>query len=275
MLKKRLIVTCIIISAFLLVSCHKKSIVNQNAPFRVGMTVGYPPFNWIQNSNENSGVKVDGSIEYVGGYDVAIAKKIADGLGRQLVIVKTDWDGLVPALQSNKIDAIIAGMSPTEERNKVITFTSSYYNSELVMVVLKDSKYENATSIQDFSGAKVTGQLNTFHYKALDQLLGAIKQPPLDSSSSMRVSLQSKIIDAYISDLPEGYSAALTNSNFKLLELKDDFKVSKNDSSIAIGLRKNDSDLKKINNILEKISKKKQKDLMRDAIKRQPALDNP
>ena len=68
--------------------------------------------------DSNGGIKIDGATEFVGGYDVEIAKKIAEGLGRELVIVKTEWDGLVPALTSGKIDAIIAGMSPTAERKR-------------------------------------------------------------------------------------------------------------------------------------------------------------
>ncbi len=58
-----------------------------------------------------------------------IAKKVAEGLGKELVIVKTEWDGLVPALVSGKIDAIIAGMSPTAERKETVDFSDSYYKS--------------------------------------------------------------------------------------------------------------------------------------------------
>ena len=127
----------------------------------------------------NGGVKIDGNAEYAGGYDVEIAKKIAEGLGKELVIVKTEWDGLVPALISGKIDAIIAGMSPTEERKETIDFSDNYYTSNFVMVVKKGSPYEGATSIQDFRGAKITGQLNTSHYGVIDQIKGVKKQPAI------------------------------------------------------------------------------------------------
>ena len=66
--------------------------------FKVGLEAGYAPFNWTQIDDSNGAVKIDGNAEYAGGYDVEIAKKIADGLGKELVIVKTEWDGLVPAL---------------------------------------------------------------------------------------------------------------------------------------------------------------------------------
>ena len=92
------------------------SSTSEDNTFNVGLEAGYPPFNWTQMDDSNHAVKLDGNAEYAGGYDVEIAKKIADGLGKELVIVKTEWDGLVPALTSGKIDAIIAGMSPTEKR---------------------------------------------------------------------------------------------------------------------------------------------------------------
>ncbi len=105
--------------------------------FRVGMEAGYAPFNWSQQTDENNALPIQGQNSYAGGYDVQIAKKVADGLGKKLVIVQTKWDGLAPALQSGKIDAIIAGMSPTAERRKEIDFTDPYYESQLVVVVQK------------------------------------------------------------------------------------------------------------------------------------------
>ena len=157
--------------------------------FKVGLEAGYAPFNWTQTDDSNGAVKIDGNAEYAGGYDVEIAKKIAEGLGKELVIVKTEWDGLVPALTSGKIDAIMAGMSPTEKRKKTIDFSDNYYTSNLVMVVKKGGKYESATSIQDFKGAKITAQLNTFHYSVIDQIKGVAKetsdgQLPSNASSS-------------------------------------------------------------------------------------------
>ena len=132
-------------------------------PFRVGMECAYAPFNWQQTEADENSVPIDGGVGYAGGYDVEIARRIADGLGRELVIVKLEWDGLIPALQSNMIDAVIAGMSPTAERKMTVSFSDSYYTSNLVVVVRKDGAYADATRLSDFAGAKITGQLNTFH----------------------------------------------------------------------------------------------------------------
>ncbi|UPO87618.1 transporter substrate-binding domain-containing protein [Niallia sp. Man26] len=239
--------------------------------FKVGLEAGYAPFNWTQNDDSNGAVKIDGTSEYAGGYDVEVAKKIADGLGKKLVIVKTEWDGLVPALTSGKIDAIIAGMSPTEERKQTIDFTDNYYKSNLVMVVKKGGKYDGATSIQDFKGAKVTAQLNTFHYSVIDQIKGVSKQTAMDNFPSMRVALESGVIDGYVSERPEAVSASNANDNFAMVEFKDGFETSEDDTAIAVGLKK-DSGLKdKINEILKGISEEDRTKIMDDAIVNQPA----
>lgn len=104
---------------------------------RVGMETAYAPFNWSQKDDSNGAVPIKDSKEYANGYDVQIAKRVAEGLGMELEIVKTDWDGLIPSLQSGAIDLVIAGMSPTPKRMEVIDFTDNYYTSDFVIVVKK------------------------------------------------------------------------------------------------------------------------------------------
>ncbi|ABO50748.1 amino acid ABC transporter substrate-binding protein, PAAT family [Desulforamulus reducens MI-1] len=239
--------------------------------FKVGLECGYAPFNWTQMDDSNGAVKIDGNAEYAGGYDVEIAKKIAKGLGKELVIVKTEWDGLVPALTSGKIDAIIAGMSPTAERKKTIDFSDIYYKSDLVMVVKKGGKYEGAKSIQDFNGAKVTAQLNTFHYTVIDQIKGVAKQPAMDNFPAMRVALESGIIDGYVSERPEGVSASTANPNFAMVEFKEGFTTSDDDTAIAVGIAKGSELTEQINKILAGISEEERTQIMDSAIKNQPA----
>ncbi|NLU51750.1 MAG: transporter substrate-binding domain-containing protein [Clostridiaceae bacterium] len=241
--------------------------------FKVGLEAGYPPFNWTQLDDSNGAVKIQDAAEYAGGYDVEIAKLIAESLGKELVIVKIEWDGLIPALTSGKIDAIIAGMSPTEERKESIDFSDTYYTSDLVMVVKKGGKYDGATSIQDFKGAKITAQLNTFHYTVIDQIEGVKKQTAMDNFPAMRVALESGIIDGYVSERPEGISAEAANSNFKMIEFTDGFKTSPEDTAIAVGLRKGSDLTEKINEALSKISEEQRKELMDNAIKNQPTFD--
>ncbi len=275
--KLSLLLTVTLSAAMLFTACTKKNdSTNENASgnkgtFKVGMECGYAPFNWTQMKNTNGAVKIQGSSEYAGGYDVEIAKKIADSMGKELVIVKTKWEGLLPALTSGKIDAIIAGMSPTAERKESIDFSDNYYTSNLVMVVKKGGKFDGASSIQDFSGAKITAQLNTFHYTVIDQINGVSKQTAMADFPTMRVALESGKIDGYVSERPEGVSAQTANSKFKMVEFKDGFKTSPEDTAVAVGVVKNSALTEQINKALAKISEDQRKEIMDNAIKNQPA----
>jgi len=267
---------CAVLALGLLITtagCGGEQQTDQPKQFKVGLECGYAPFNWTQADDSNGAVPISGSNQFAGGYDVEIAKIIAEGLGRELVIVKTAWDGLPPAVQSGSVDAIIAGMSPTAERKLTIDFSDPYYKSELVMVVKKGSSYENATSIQDFSGARITAQLNTFHYSVIDQIKGVQKQTAMDDFPAMRVALESGIIDGYVSERPEGVSASAANPNFVMVEFAEGqgFVASDDDVAVAVGLKKGNPDLEKINEILAGISEEQRIEMMDNAIKNQPA----
>jgi len=265
-----LVLTLVVASAILSTACAD----TRANEFRVGLECGYAPFNWTQTDASNGAVQISGTNEYAGGYDVEIAKQIAAGLGKKLVIVKTVWDGLSPAVQSGSIDAIIAGMSPTADRKLTIDFSAPYYRSELVLVVKKGGMYENATSLADFSGAKVTAQLSTFHYTVIDQIAGVAKQPAMDDFPAMRVALESGIIDAYVSERPEGVSAAAANANFAMVQFASGkgFTTSDDDVAVAVGLKKGQSALvAKIDAILAGITEEQRKALMDAAIQNQPA----
>lgn len=239
--------------------------------FKVGLEAGYAPFNWTQSDDTNGAVKIEGSSEYAGGYDVEIAKKVADELGKELVIVKTEWDGLVPALESGVIDAIIAGMSPTEERKAVIDFSDTYYVSDFVIVTKADGKYAAAKTLADFSGAKITAQLNTTNYNVIDQIDGVKKQTAMDNFAAMRVAVQSGVIDGYVAERPEAISAAAANEDFTYVEFEEGFDVEEADISVAIGVRKDDANLEGINKALSALTEEDRQTLMEQAIANQPA----
>lgn len=247
---------------------------DQSKELKVGLECGYAPFNWTQSTDANGAVPISGTKEFAGGYDVEIAKLLAEGMGKKLVIVKTSWDGLPPAVQSGNIDAIIAGMSPTADRKKMIDFSDNYYRSDLVMVVKKGSKFEKATSLKDFTGAKITAQLNTFHYTVIGQIPGVVKGTAMDDFPAMRVALESGVIDGYVSERPEGVSATSANTNFAMVEFAkgQGFKASDDDVAIAVGIKKGNTELvNSINKILAGVSEQQRKDLMDAAIKNQPA----
>ena len=104
---------------------------------KIAMECAYAPFNWTQTTSANGAVKIEGSDLYANGYDVQIAKFIAAELGLELKIYAADWEALIPGVQSGQYDGIIAGMSPTEEREQQVDFTDCYYNSNLVIIYKK------------------------------------------------------------------------------------------------------------------------------------------
>ncbi|MBA1394292.1 transporter substrate-binding domain-containing protein, partial [Lactobacillus sp. XV13L] len=101
---------------------------------KVAMEANYQPYNWTQTDDANGAVPIEGSHTYANGYDVEIAKIIAKRLHKKVVVVKTEWDGLLPALTSGKADLIIAGMSPTPEREKAINFSQPYRHGTFVVI---------------------------------------------------------------------------------------------------------------------------------------------
>lgn len=239
--------------------------------FRVGMECAYAPFNWTQLDDSNGAVAL-GDGTYAGGYDVEIAKLIAEAMNKKLVIVKTEWDGLVPSLTSGKIDAIIAGMSATADRKQTIDFSDDYYTSDLVVVVRKDGPYADAKTLADLSGGKITGQLNTLHYDVIDQIPGVEKQVPLESFPTMIAAVTSKKADGYISERPGALSAVITNPDLTFVEFPkgEGFDFSGDEVSIAVGLKKGSEFTAEINKALSAISEEQRSELMDKAVKEQP-----
>lgn len=236
---------------------------------RVGLEANYAPFNWSQTNDKDGAVPISNSPgEYANGYDVWMAKQIADGLGRKLEIVKVEWDGLMPSLISGKIDAIIAGMSPTAERKETIDFTDNYYNSDLVLVVKKDSKYKDATSLADFAGARVTGQLNTFHYTVIDQIPDVQKVTAMDSFPTMISSLLADKIDAYVSERPGAMAAVAANPSLTYIAFEQGkgFTYDPENTSVAIGVRKGSPLVSSMNDILAKLPESDRQQAMQHMI---------
>ena len=238
---------------------------------RVGMECNYAPYNWTQSEPGENAVAIAAG-GYADGYDVRIAKIIADKLGMDLEIVKTEWDGLTPALLSGNIDVIIAGMSPTEERKLTIDFTDAYYVTELTVVVRKDSAYAAAASLADLAGAKITGQMSTFHYEMIDQIPGVVKMPAQDTFPTMIVAVSSGAIDGYIADRPGAVSATSSNPDLTFLTFAkgEGFEVAPEDAEIAVGIRQGSELKAQINEILAGITDEERNAIMDAAVAAQP-----
>ena len=109
-----------------------------NGTLKIAMECAYAPFNWTQTTDANGAVPIQGQDGmYANGYDVQVAKYIAAELGMALEVYSYEWDSLIAAVQSGAVDAIIAGMSPTAEREEQVDFTDCYYNSNLEVIIKK------------------------------------------------------------------------------------------------------------------------------------------
>ena len=117
---------------------------------RVGMECNYAPYNWSTTQSTDTSKKIS-DVDYCDGYDVMMATKLAEKTDKEVEIVKLDWDNLILSLQNDQIDAVIAGMTATDERKQEADFTTPYYISTEVVLVKKDSPLAGITSISDLS----------------------------------------------------------------------------------------------------------------------------
>ena len=247
----------------------------QKKVLKVGMECAFAPYNWTQANNSNNAVPISNSPgEYANGYDVMMAKKIADSLGYDLQIVKSEWDGLAPGVASGKLDAAIAGMSITEERKKTVDFTNVYYKASIFALVRSDSKYASAKGLADLKGAKCTSQQNTIWYDMLKQIPGANIQPAMKNVPALIVALTSGKTEVFVTVKPTAMAASYANKSLVMLDFSkggNDFKASDEDVNLGIAVSKQAPELKDaVNTALKSISDSDRDAIMQTAIKNQP-----
>ena len=245
---------------------------------KVAMECAYAPYNWTQPDDSNGAVPINDSNEYAYGYDVMIAKKIADTLGYELQIVKLDWDALIPAVQSGTVDCVIAGQSTTAERLEMVDFSKPYYYATVVGLVKQDSAYANAAGLADLKGATCTSQLGTIWYdNCLSQIEDANIQPAQESAPAMLVALESGRTDLVVTDMPTAMAACAAYPDMKLLDFSgtdDDFSVSDEEVNIGISVQKGNTELLDgINSVLETMTVDDFNSLMQEAISVQPLAE--
>ncbi len=248
--------------------------VQSSGVIKIGMEAGYAPYNYRQTTDANGAVAIaNQNGEFANGYDVKVAKYIAEKMGVTLEVHALEWDSLINALNAGTIDAIIAGMSPTEERKKSIDFSDKYYESNLVIVVRKDGNYANATQLSDFTNANIVAQRGTFHVDALAQIREVNDSVQYDTFPLMITALKSKTIDGYVAEEPGAISDCAANSELMYIDLKNNengFATSEGDTQLAIGLRKGSSLTATINEILATLSEDQRAVMMDEAIEQQP-----
>lgn len=271
MIKK---VSVVALSLVLLAGCGTPSTKNTNDDHKltVGMECNYAPFNW-STTTANEYTQQISNVDYCDGYDVAIAKKIADSLGMELEIVKYDWDNLIPGLQNNEIDAVIAGMTATEDRKMSVDFTDPYYTSQEVVIVRKDSNLTSIKDIQELKGKTVKGQLNTLYDSIIDQIEGVNHGTAMDNYPSLVNDLLNKGCDAITAELPVAEGIVASNPDLTYVTFKEGHGF-KADTSVSIAVKKNNTELlDKIQKALNDISEEERQQMMLEAVERQPAVN--
>ena len=233
------------------------------------------PFNWQSNEQTDTSVAIGGA-GYCDGYDVRVARYVAEQLDREIEVKKVSWEGLQPALNSGEIDAVIAGMTADDKRRAGMDFTTPYYESEMVMIVRKsDKKVAKYNDIQQFKGKTVIGQKSTNYDTVIDQIKGVKHATPKATYPEMIVALQKKEVDGITAELPVAEGAVAANKDLTIVHFKKGkgFDI---DTSVSIAMKKGTSDsqlFKDVQKAVDNLSKKTRDEWMKEARKAQPKAE--
>ena len=287
-------ITCLVLALMLalsLAACGSGSTETTAAPaavksgvedgvLTIAMECAYAPYNWTQGDDSNGAVpisNVPGS--YANGYDVMIGKKIAEANGWQLEVIQSDWDSLVPGVQTGIFDAVIAGQSMTAERSEQVDFAGPYFYATIVCVTKKDSPFATAKSISDLAGGKCTAQIATIWYdQCLPQIEGANVQTAAETAPAMLMALETGSVDFICTDMPTAQGAVAAYPDMTILDFSGtdgDFQFSDQvraeNVNIGVSVKKGNTELKdKIDAVLSTMTQDDMNALMQQAIAVQP-----
>ena len=251
----------------------------EDGVFTIAMECAYAPYNWTQSDDSNGAVPIKDSSDYANGYDVMIAKKICEANGWQLEVLRSDWDSLVPAVQTGTIDAAIAGQSMTAERSEQVDFAGPYFYATIVCVTKADSPFANAASLADLAGGKCTAQIATIWYdKCLPQIEGAQVQTAAETAPAMLMALETGMVDFICTDMPTAQGAVVAYPDMKILDFSGtdgDFQFTDEERAenvnIGISVKKGNTALvEAINSVLSEMTADDFNALMAQAIEIQP-----
>lgn len=270
-MRKILMTLTLVLIVLLGFGCKEASFNLEGNKLVVGLECDYAPFNWAEVKESETNVKVNNSNYYAEGYDIQIAKLIAQDLGYELVVEMIPFDGLIAALNVGKIDCIIAGMSPTEKRKQSISFSNPYYSSKHVLLMKSDSVYADAKTFADLDDATVIGQANTTYDKLAKQIseknTNAKYSNPLKTVPEIIYAISSGIVDVTILEEPVAKGVLASEEGYTYIELHDEFDLEEADTVVSIGIRKNDTQLlDMINQALAKIDEETRNNLIEQAL---------
>ena len=279
-----------LLSALMLVLALCPAALAQSVPtgvedgvLTIAMECAYAPYNWTQSDDSNGAVpisNVPGS--YANGYDVMIAKKICEANGWQLEVFQSDWDSLVPGVQTGTFDAVIAGQSMTAERAEQVDFAGPYFYATIVCLTRADSPYANAQSLADLAGATCTAQLATIWYDTcLPQIAGASIQQAAETAPAMLMALETGAVDFVCTDMPTAQGAVAAYPDMVILDFSGtdgDFQFTEEERAenvnIGISMQLGNTALREaIDAVLATMTVDDFNALMAHAIEIQPLMD--
>lgn len=218
---------------------------------RVAMECAYAPFNWTQESEEvangDKAVKIANSDGYAYGYDVKTAQMLADALGWDLEIYKTEWSAIVLGLDAGDYDCIIGGMCYSEERDKTLDFTTPYYIRDVVLTVKDDGPYADFTEVSQFDGRNpvVTTQIGTNFPNYYPLIPTSVEGTQYETTSEVFMAVKNGTADISVIDYPTSKSAVDTMSGLKILDIEMPVPDA-NSNDVCISMREGDTELKEL-----------------------------
>ena len=204
---------------------------------RIGTEGAYPPFNMIDSSGE------------VTGFDIDIAKALCERMDAECSIVISDWDGIIPALNTRRFDFLVASMSITEEREQAVDFTMPYYTNKLQFVAPKKSDF--MVDEASLKGKTIGAQRATIAGQWLEENMGDVVDIRLyDTQENAYLDMNAGRIDGVLADAFVQYEwlQSEAGANF---EFKGE-PVFSNDK-IGIAVRKDDPLRERLNKALQEI----------------------
>ena len=216
--------------------------IQKNGKLVVGMSADYAPyeFHYIDENGK----------DVIGGFDVDIANEIANKIGVDLVIQEMDFDALVSALPAGKVDLVISGMNPTEERAKVVDFSEVYYNSKHgILVIAEDAdKYQ---TFADLEGAKVGVQLGSTQEKIAKTEIPNVNLQQLSNINNLILELKAGKVDAIVMEKPVAEMAVKSNPELAVGKPIYEEQTGGN----AVGIAKNNPQLlAKVNEVITELN---------------------
>ena len=155
----------------------------------MGTSADYPPFEYIDTAKGDS--------EAIG-FDVDLAKTIGKKLGYDVQVKDMEFGGLIPALQSNKVDLVLAGMTPTEKRKKNVDFSDVYYEAKNMIVSKKDAPIKNAEELKGKTVGVQTSSIQADEAKEIAKEVDGVNVTTRDRIPELIQEMKSNRIDAAI-----------------------------------------------------------------------------